>query len=264
MGALVKQALATVNSACQTRFVSLVACGSEYWFNLCLTILHCLMASVAADCSVAADMQQAALKKSQSMSWEQWRLRAIQAIMKCLLDELQQHQNVSDAVHVTLRTFHHFTTAYETLDSFIAEVFFSMDSTDNVCVYAPFLYHFQQVLQQCAGDLDYILSSGYEFAFEPATAIKAFYAKINQKFFDTNDWTEMNVDLKGAPLPWEFAALLQLKMHKSFTMKAVHQLEVVYTSLNCFLTSFRFCMYIFFLIPDAFRPALVWSGLFHL
>ena len=73
------------------------------------------MASVAADCSVAADMQQAALKKSQSMSWEQWRLRAIQAIMKCLLDELQQHQNVSDAVHVTLRTFHHFTTAYETL-----------------------------------------------------------------------------------------------------------------------------------------------------
>ena len=112
MGALVKQALATVNSACQTRFVSLVACGSEYWFNLCLTILHCLMASVAADCSVAADMQQAALKKSQSMSWEQWRLRAIQAIMKCLLDELQQHQNVSDAVHVTLRTFHHFTTAY--------------------------------------------------------------------------------------------------------------------------------------------------------
>ena len=184
----------------------------------------------------------------------------MQAIMTCLLDELQKHQNVSDAAHVTLRTFHHFTTAYETLDSFIAEVFSSMDSTDNVCVHAPFLYHFQQVLQQCAGDLDYILSSGYEFAFEPAIAIKAFYAKINQNFFDTDDWTQMNADLKGALLPLEFAALLQLKMHKALTMKAVHQLEVVHTSLNCLLASFRVCMYIFFLIPDALRLLLVWSG----
>ena len=196
-----------------------------------------MTSAMLAESGLVTSTRDAEIAELGTMPWREWRFRAIRAIMNCVVDEFQKHKVRSDMFHLALRTFHRFTTAYETLDSFIAEIFVSGEPGENVCAHVPFLYHFKCVLEQCAGDLDFILSTCHVWQHQVIPAIWAFYTKLDPEFFDKKEWSNFNVELKGAILPEEFMSLLRGKAGAAFFMnKAVDQLEVVHTSLSGFLT----------------------------